>query len=60
MPLGSGQKTDFELALEILNLLAQGRLRNVQPDRRASEVKFLCHRNEIPKMAKLHPALLIG
>jgi hypothetical protein len=48
----------LELALQVLNLLAQGRLRNVQPDRRTSEMKFLGYRHEIPKMAKLHGAPL--
>jgi hypothetical protein len=54
MPPGPGQETDLELALQVLNLLAQGGLRDVQPDRRASEVKLLRHCHEIPQMAKLH------
>jgi hypothetical protein len=34
---GPGQETDLELALQVLDLLAQGRLGDVQPDRRPSK-----------------------
>jgi hypothetical protein len=54
VPLGSGEEFHLELALEVSNLLAQGRLGGVQPAGRMAEVKLFRDRDEISKMAELH------
>jgi hypothetical protein len=43
-----------DLALEVADLAAQRRLRDVQPLRRAPEVQLLGDRDEIPEMTQLH------
>ena len=53
-PLGSKKEIHFELALEVPNLLAQRRLRGVQPARRMSEMKFFRDCDEVSKVAKFH------
>src|ERR1700730_8424945 len=53
MPPGPGKKIHLELGLEVLNLLAQGRLRGVQPAGRMSEMKLFRDSDEVAKMAKL-------
>src|SRR5512143_532323 len=45
-PLGSKKEIDLELALEISNLLAQGRLGGVEPARRMAEMKLFRDRDE--------------
>lgn len=40
------EERDPELALELSNLLAQRRLRDMQPIRRPTEVQLIRHRNE--------------
>jgi hypothetical protein len=47
----SMQKSHTEPALQGLNLLAQGRLRDAQPRSRTTEVKFFGDRNEVAQMA---------
>jgi hypothetical protein len=57
VPLRSEKEIHLELAFEVSNLLAQGRLGGVQPARRMSEMELFRDRDEISKMAKLHGGL---
>src|ERR1700693_1456552 len=57
MPLGSKKEIHLELALEVLNLLAQRRLGGVQPTRRMSEMELFRDRDKVSKVAKLHGRL---
>ncbi len=45
-----------DLGLEALDLVAQRRLRDVQPLRRPGDAEIVGHRDEVAKMAKLHRA----
>jgi hypothetical protein len=47
MPPGPGKQIHLELGLEVLNLLAQGRLGSVQPAGRVSEMKLFRDRDEV-------------
>jgi chaperonin GroEL len=57
MPLGSPEEIHLELALQVLNLLAQGRLGGVQSARSMPEMKLFGDGDEISKMTKLHTDL---
>ena len=50
----AGEQCDAELALERADLLAQRRLRDMQPRRRPMEMQLLGHRDEVTKMPQLH------
>jgi hypothetical protein len=59
-PLGPVEQPHAQLLLELANLFADRRLRNVQPLRGPAEVQLLCDRNEISEVAKFHaPDLLL-
>jgi hypothetical protein len=53
-PLGAVEEPHAELLLELPNLLAHGRLRDVQALRGPAEVQLLGDRDEVPDVAKLH------
>src|SRR5204863_4142714 len=54
------EQLDLELAFEVPDLLAQGRLGSAQPARRMPEVKLFGNRDKIPKMTELHDTFLIA
>ena len=49
------EEREAELLLELLDLAAERRLRDVEPFGRAPEVQLLGDRYEIAKMSQLHP-----
>lgn len=56
--LGEGQpasvateKLHFEFSLKLLDVLREGRLRNMQPRGGTSDMKVLCDRKEVAKMS---------
>jgi hypothetical protein len=48
------EQFDAQLAFQIVDLLAERRLRNIKPVGRVSEVQFLGGSNKVFKMAELH------
>jgi hypothetical protein len=50
VPLDAAQQIDFELGFEIPNLLAQGRLRDVQAVRGVAEMEIFRDRDEVAKV----------
>ena len=55
LPLRPIQEPYAQLIFEFANLLADRRLRDVQPLRSPAEVQLLCDGNEISEVAKFHP-----
>ncbi len=58
MALAAIQQWDTDVRFQLLDLLAERRLRGVQPLRRASKVQLFGDRDEVPQMAQLHGASL--
>jgi hypothetical protein len=54
------EERDANLRLELPDLLAERRLRGVQPGRGAGEVQLVGHRDEVPEMPEFHPGRLNG
>src|SRR5438034_197194 len=54
--LGSPQQLYFEVLFERSDLLAERRLGDLQPRRRAAEVELFGHRNEVPTVTEVHHA----
>ena len=52
------EQRDANLHLELADLLAERRVRRVQPGRGAREIQFFGHRHEVPQMP--HPDRLDG
>ncbi len=57
LPPVAVEQRDAKLALDRLDLQAQGRLADVQAFRRAAEVQLLGDRDEITELAKFHSYL---
>src|SRR5215831_4145720 len=51
---GPVEEVDLQFGLETPNLLAQGRLRDMEPRGRSSEVELLGHGEEIAQVTQLH------
>ena len=54
------EQRDANLHLELADLLAERRLRRVQPGRGAREIQFFRDCHEVPQMPQLHPDRLDG
>src|SRR5215475_10698021 len=55
----AAEQQDIELALERPDLVAERRLLDAEPLRRACDVAFLGDRQEVAQVAKLHAAIPI-
>ena len=55
-PLRAIEQADAQLGLECLDLLAEARLSDVQPSRRATIVEFLSYGDEVAQVANFHRA----
>jgi len=54
------EQGDTNVLLKLANLLAERRLRGVQPGRSARKVQLFGHRHEVPQMPQFHPERLDG
>ena len=54
------EERDANLRFELPDLLAERRLRGVQPGGGAREVQLVGHRHEVPQMPQFHPERLDG
>jgi hypothetical protein len=51
------EQLDLDLFLELLDLLAERRLRDVEPLCRTREIQLFSDGNEVPQVTQLHPDL---